>query len=36
VMDPPTIVIADAAGKIVRRVEGFDAGVGAEIERLAN
>jgi peroxiredoxin len=36
VMHPPTIVIADASGKIVRRVEGFDAGLGAEIEQLAN
>jgi len=36
VMHPPTIVIADAAGKIVKRVEGFDPGLSAEIERLAN
>ena len=37
VMRPPTIVIADEAGKIVKRVEGFDADLGTEIERvLAN
>jgi peroxiredoxin len=36
VMHPPTIVIADAAGKIVKRVEGFDPGLTGEIERLAN
>jgi peroxiredoxin len=36
VMHPPTIVIADASGKIVKRVEGFDAALGTEIERLAN
>ncbi len=36
VMHPPTIVIADASGKILRRVEGFDPALGAEIERLAN
>jgi hypothetical protein len=36
VMHPPTILIADASGKIVRRVEGFDPGLRAEIEGLAN
>jgi peroxiredoxin len=36
VMHPPTIVIADASGKIVRRVEGFEPQLGDEIERLAN
>jgi peroxiredoxin len=36
VMHPPTIVIADASGKIVRRVEGFAPDLGAEIERLSN
>jgi peroxiredoxin len=36
VMHPPTILIADASGKIVRRVEGFEAALGAEIERFAN
>lgn len=30
----PTIVIADAGGKIVRRIEGFDASLAGEIERL--
>ncbi|MGH9379800.1 MAG: TlpA family protein disulfide reductase [Thermoanaerobaculia bacterium] len=30
----PTIVIADAGGKIVQRIEGFDAGLAGEIERL--
>ena len=29
----PTIVIADAAGVIVKRMEGYDAGLGAEVER---
>ena len=35
-MHPPTILIADASGKIVRRVEGFEPRLGDEIERLAN
>jgi peroxiredoxin len=33
VMRTPTVVIADARGTIVRRVDGFDAGLPAEIER---
>jgi hypothetical protein len=33
VMRTPTVVIANAAGTIVKRVDGFDAGLGAEIER---
>jgi peroxiredoxin len=31
----PTIVIADARGKIVRRVEGFDEGLESEVARAA-
>lgn len=30
----PTIVIADAGGEIVQRIEGFDASLAGEIERL--
>ncbi len=33
---PSTIVITEASGKIVKRVEGFDAGVGPLIDQLAN
>ena len=35
VMRVPTIVIADARGKIVRRVEGFDEGLESEIARVS-
>ena len=34
VMRVPTIVIADRAGRIVKRVEGFDAGIEAQLQRL--
>ena len=34
VMRVPTIVVADALGKIVRRAEGFDGGLESEITRL--
>jgi hypothetical protein len=30
----PTIVVTDGAGKIARRIEGFDLGLEAEIERM--
>ena len=33
VMHVPTIVIADASGRIVKRVEGFDASLEAEMRR---
>jgi hypothetical protein len=35
VMRVPTIVIADAGGRIVRRLEGFDASLGSEVARVA-
>ena len=35
VMNVPTIVVAAAGGKIVRRVEGFEAGLPAELQRIA-
>jgi hypothetical protein len=35
VMNVPTILIADADGKIVRRVDGFDAGLPADLRHIA-
>jgi thiol-disulfide isomerase/thioredoxin len=35
VMNVPTVVIADADGKIVRRIEGFDASLPSELQRMA-
>jgi thiol-disulfide isomerase/thioredoxin len=35
VMQVPTIVVADGNGKIVRRVDGFDRGLPADLRRIA-
>ncbi len=35
VMNVPTVLIADADGRIVRRFEGFDANLPAELKRIA-
>jgi thiol-disulfide isomerase/thioredoxin len=36
IMNVPTVLIGDADGKIVRRIEGFDAGLPGELKRVAN
>jgi thiol-disulfide isomerase/thioredoxin len=36
VMNVPTVLIADANGKIVRRIEGFDSGLSNELRSIAS
>jgi len=36
VMNVPTVMLADADGRITRRIEGFDANLPVQLQRLAS